>query len=218
MQHLGVREHDVRVLADARPGRRGRCRRRRSTATAWRHEPLAEAAELVLGERLGREDEQRGRGAVRPARTRRSAPGSRATSPTRCRWRARRGGRRGARRSPRPGGCTAVDAAGREPRPRPRGGAAPRGSAWRGAGVARAWPGARAGPRGGDRARGGRGCRRRRPRRPASGRRRGWGAPRSPSDSAARRRPRKSAKRRLGVRAEGRLVPGALDRPAPPHS
>ena len=63
VQHLGVREHDVRVLAD--PGavvgagvavvRRGE---------QLRHHPLAEAAELVLGERLGREDEQRRRGAV----------------------------------------------------------------------------------------------------------------------------------------------------------
>ena len=82
------------------------------------HEPLAEAAELVLGERLGGEDRAaRCRGAAAERPTRRSAPGSRATCPTRCRWRPRRGARRGARRSPPPGAIQRrVDA----PRPEAR--------------------------------------------------------------------------------------------------
>ncbi len=59
VQHLGVGQHDVGVRADPRPfvGRR--------VAVVGRgdevgHQPLAEAAELVLRERLGGEHEQRG--------------------------------------------------------------------------------------------------------------------------------------------------------------
>ena len=99
VQHLGVGEQHVRVGACPRRARRARCRRRRSTRRSSGTQPLAQRAELVLRERLGGEDEQRGVAALARAPIRRSAAGSRATSPTRCRWRPRCCDRRAARRS-----------------------------------------------------------------------------------------------------------------------
>ena len=59
MQHLRVREHDVRVLAGPGPvvGRSVAVVGHRAQAG---DEPRAQRPELVLGERLGREHEQRG--------------------------------------------------------------------------------------------------------------------------------------------------------------
>ena len=76
-----------------------------SKVTARRpgNEPRPQRAELVVGERLRREDQQRGVAPVGRRPTRRSAPGSTATSPTRCPSRRRRSCRRGAGRSRRPG-------------------------------------------------------------------------------------------------------------------
>ena len=59
VQHLGVGQHDVGVRADPRPFVGG------GVAVVGRgdevgHQPLAEAAELVLRERLGGEHQQRG--------------------------------------------------------------------------------------------------------------------------------------------------------------
>ena len=89
MQHLGVGEHDVRVLA--RPGAvvAGGVAVVGDGAQAG-DEPRAQRPQLVLGERLGREDRAARCRAGRRRPTRRSAPGSRATCPTRCRSRRRR--------------------------------------------------------------------------------------------------------------------------------
>ena len=68
------------------------------------HLERGQRAELVLGEGLGGEEQQRG-GRAQPGgrRPRRSGPGSRATCPRRCRWRRRPTGRRAGGRWPRPG-------------------------------------------------------------------------------------------------------------------
>ena len=67
---------------------------------------VGQRAELVLGQRLGREEEQRGAGAGPPRPPRPPAPGSRATSPRPCRWPRPPTARPGRGRWPWPGGPT----------------------------------------------------------------------------------------------------------------
>ena len=87
VQHVGIGEHDVRVLAGPRAVVGVGVAVEGDGAQAG-HQPRTQRAELVVRERLRREDEQRGVAPVGRRPTRRSAPGSRATSPTRCRSRS----------------------------------------------------------------------------------------------------------------------------------
>ena len=90
VDHLGVRQHHVGVGAHPRPllGRAVAVvgRRRPRPGTSQR----AKRLELVVGQRLGREDQERRVADAVGDRLGRSGPGSRATCPTRCRSRPRR--------------------------------------------------------------------------------------------------------------------------------
>ena len=86
----------------SRPAPRGR-RRRRTPRRRPGKRQLGECPQLIVCQRLGGEHQQAVPAEPAPGRLRRSAPGSRATCPRRCRWRRPPSARRVPGRSPRPG-------------------------------------------------------------------------------------------------------------------
>jgi hypothetical protein len=98
VQQVRVGQHPVGGPADRVALGWSGCPRRRGGAQL-RQPPGAERPQLVVGERLGRGEVERDRLVVGEEPLERPGAGSRATCPTRCRWR-RRGARR---RGPAPG-------------------------------------------------------------------------------------------------------------------